>query len=1129
MFKFQFLRHDLSGLCSSILFLFGYTIFSQDISLPQLTPPSPTVSNLMSFEEVPVDYYTGQPDIGIPLFSKKLNGNLGMTIALKYHTSGVKIDNRSGWTGTGWSLFAGGSISRTVRGTPDEFQKGPNSSTKTGVLHNPDFWDYDNISAYDKAEFNWNAIGTPIDEYDSQLDLYQFNVMGISGRFVIVLESGGLKAKLLDKSQNVKININYNTTSYDISSFELIDAYGHKYLFDVVEETYSQPVYGFIPQGNSGGGTIPASGTSNDYTNTSSWHLKTINNSNGITLVTLNYNDSNESYVASFSRTTNIITEYTGNLYDMTSNVYNQSILRPSVSILSLSTTAYTKKLSSIVFRDGTKLEFTSIGGHPETNGNMLKDVIIKNTNNQEFKRFTLEYETTDRLWLDKVKEIADGTNLITDLSYYQKENLPEFNSESDDWGYTDGAIGTISSCQPSNFDIDAIKYGLLTSIEYPTNGRKEFVFEHNTFAYEGNSLLPSDNFLQYNPNNISNASHVENHSASGSGGIGTSTPTTFTLGYNQEVLLSSVLNGSYSNEIIGNSRIVISNNSNFETEVLLEDTIQNCFPLNLESGTYDIWLKTINLNANNTYTLNTTLRVYYSNQNPSSIEEALGGGVRIKEIRFNDFETPFTPEKTITYSYREENNLNRSSGSIDAKLGNITIEYSLNTLKYLFSTTTNYASNLAPRNVRYNVKTKGNSAQLTKGGYVGYKNVIVSETNNGKTVYNYTSPQDYPTPSSSLTYPFVPAPNLDFKRGLLLKQRVYNNNNQIVSEKENTIYTFEEDVIAPSFRVYDNEYCQWRQFYDEYSSYYNKVYHEGKVPYCGAFPCISPSSLENCGSLPIFALKDYIKTGWAQLKETNNKEYFYDAQGVPKIVESRQTFDYNTTNFQIDTQHQFIEEKGIEKDYKTKIYYAINTIPSDYQGASSTLTKMQALNMINNPVYTISYLDNTIISKQQTIFNEFNADKLDIKEVWTEKNGDNTTLEMRVEYLSYDEVGNPLELARENGPPISFVWGFNKTLPVAKLENATRAQIEALSGFGSGFHASAGNLTTSQESALRGLSNTMVTTYIYDALNGPLSVTDPRGNTTKFTYDGFGRLKETRDVNNKLVTVYEYHYKNQQ
>ncbi|MEX0289160.1 MAG: hypothetical protein AB3N14_08600, partial [Flavobacteriaceae bacterium] len=327
-------RNYLVKNCFSLFFIWHISTFimAQEQQLPNLTPPSPTVANLMSFEEVPVDYYTGQPDISIPLFSKKLQSGLDFNVALKYHTSGVKIDNVSGWTGTGWSLFAGGSISRTVRGVPDEFEKGP--GIKTGVLHNPDFWDYDNLSAYDKAEFNWNAIGTSTDLFDTQLDLYQFNVNGISGRFVIVLESGGLEPKLLTRNQNVLITINYNASTYEVNSFEITDPYGNKYFFDEIESTTSEPVSGSIAQGN-GVGNIPT-GTGSVYTNNSSWHLTQVKTSNDVVLATLNYITSQEQYTASFSRTTNTITSIQGDLYDMVQNSYNQGILLPQVSISSL-------------------------------------------------------------------------------------------------------------------------------------------------------------------------------------------------------------------------------------------------------------------------------------------------------------------------------------------------------------------------------------------------------------------------------------------------------------------------------------------------------------------------------------------------------------------------------------------------------------------------------------------------------------------------------------------------------------------------------------------------------------------------------------------------------------------------
>ncbi|WP_299525234.1 hypothetical protein, partial [Winogradskyella sp.] len=81
-----------------LTFLSTVSVLAQE--LPEIVPPSPTVANLMQFEEVPVSYYTGQPNISVPLYNKQLGSDLSMGIGLQYNTQGIKIDNRSGWVGT---------------------------------------------------------------------------------------------------------------------------------------------------------------------------------------------------------------------------------------------------------------------------------------------------------------------------------------------------------------------------------------------------------------------------------------------------------------------------------------------------------------------------------------------------------------------------------------------------------------------------------------------------------------------------------------------------------------------------------------------------------------------------------------------------------------------------------------------------------------------------------------------------------------------------------------------------------------------------------------------------------------------------------------------------------------------
>ena len=47
-----------------------------NVNFTDIVPPAPSVAALMKLEEVPVNYYTGTPDISIPLYSEKLHERL---------------------------------------------------------------------------------------------------------------------------------------------------------------------------------------------------------------------------------------------------------------------------------------------------------------------------------------------------------------------------------------------------------------------------------------------------------------------------------------------------------------------------------------------------------------------------------------------------------------------------------------------------------------------------------------------------------------------------------------------------------------------------------------------------------------------------------------------------------------------------------------------------------------------------------------------------------------------------------------------------------------------------------------------------------------------------------------------
>lgn len=87
------------------------------------TPPPPGAAGLGKYGDIPVSEYTGIPSITIPLYELK-GRDLTLPILLSYHASGLKVDETSSFVGAGWSLNAGGAITRSINGLTDFESKG---------------------------------------------------------------------------------------------------------------------------------------------------------------------------------------------------------------------------------------------------------------------------------------------------------------------------------------------------------------------------------------------------------------------------------------------------------------------------------------------------------------------------------------------------------------------------------------------------------------------------------------------------------------------------------------------------------------------------------------------------------------------------------------------------------------------------------------------------------------------------------------------------------------------------------------------------------------------------------------------------------------------------------------------
>lgn len=100
-------------------YLFLYLCVSAQTMLPG-DIHSPNATDLGHYGDVPISYFTGRPDISIPLFEFSMRG-VTLPVTLSYDAGGVLVNSLPGWTGHNWTLLAGGCITRVANDHPDEF------------------------------------------------------------------------------------------------------------------------------------------------------------------------------------------------------------------------------------------------------------------------------------------------------------------------------------------------------------------------------------------------------------------------------------------------------------------------------------------------------------------------------------------------------------------------------------------------------------------------------------------------------------------------------------------------------------------------------------------------------------------------------------------------------------------------------------------------------------------------------------------------------------------------------------------------------------------------------------------------------------------------------------------------
>lgn len=208
---------------------------------------SPTVQDLGKYGEIPMSLYTGRANVSIPLYSTTQR-NVPLNICLSYDTGGLLINQLPSWTGHGWTLNAGGCITRKLQGYYDEDEnkvaKVARSQKKekfVNYFHNHKTIENQTIEAVA------SDVTTGTTRYDYSPDIFVFNFMGKTGRFFF----GPDKKWHVQCDENIKVVFDVNDqTNYilpfiptypnrgdgaimskTIKGFTLIDENGIKYKF----------------------------------------------------------------------------------------------------------------------------------------------------------------------------------------------------------------------------------------------------------------------------------------------------------------------------------------------------------------------------------------------------------------------------------------------------------------------------------------------------------------------------------------------------------------------------------------------------------------------------------------------------------------------------------------------------------------------------------------------------------------------------------------------------------------------------------------------------------------------------------------------------------------------------------
>lgn len=1041
--------------------------FSQTLYPPKAE--SPNSSGFSKSGEIPVNLFTGNPEISIPLHTLSY-GSINVPITLRYSTALVKPAQQPGWVGSGWNLECFGSISRQTRGVVDEYYVNdvvsgnyrayypyPASSSQATA---------NNFGSYLANIYPWYMPSQLLYDFfpsdclgiDVQADEFSFNVLGHSGKFFY---GGTSKGWQVVSDENVKVEVNDFYSPNDIGNairqysllvgmsswipmssqsrmfgtFTLTVADGTKFIFggrdennipDAVE--FSMPV-----------GIVSQEYYANPLFTANTWMLKKVIDVFG--------NEVDFSYIRKYP---------TVNKFYTASN---------------FSYTAYTGSCTA-----------TESGGQSfdknKLTGVFQWPVYISNISSpNENINFSMSEMTYNR-YTDAQLTYADLSNLSSACD----NSILGFD------GYGD-RLGKLQWEKLDKVIITDNMHHLSGENNYNPNIIKQYQFNYLNTQARLNQRLMLGALECQNKNGTKVNEYKFDYNSD------------FSAAVSPSFIYSD---GNYTDHWGYFNGINLPNTGiSFEySKVPYPNTVTIEL---LNSITYPTGGKTQFIWESNDYS-----KIVAKNRQSFNLSNGYGGGPRISQIKNLLPNGSSASSKKYYYKTGYSAGVNvttlQSSGVLN---GTPSYTHSFNIRTGAFGQVSYGGSATAMSGI-------GNYSYTGQGSPVGYNEVVEVNDDGSYTKYFFTS---YGTDINGISHwdkmppgylGFAPDEDTYFQRSSLENERgkpcgvfEYSASNVLLQK---TINTYRND--AQRFTINQINTIENTSSYRSYALLYQHLNGGTGWP---------SSSIMSCSNDElVFATARFVYSYmYYPVSKTVIK---YDEQGNNPQVNVT-AFSYNANNL-VKTK---TETNSKNESVVTTYYY-----PNDFSDVvSQSMLNAHILTPILKETITkdnlpIRSVTTKYFQPYPTIF---------VPQNFEIQIGTNQS-EIREQIKKYDTRGHILEVQKTNNVSEVYIWGYNSQYIVAKIVGsdyntaATLINQTKLDQAGNGYNYYTDEDIRLELNKLRtGLPNAFVTTYTYKCGVGLATETDPNGNSTFYSYDEFARLSAIFDKNYNVLKKFCYNY----